>query len=415
MYSSNAQLLVLPPHPPVVTVEPRDTTVQEGQRVQFTVTATGTTPILYHWQRNGVNIVGANDPTYTIPSCVRADSGATFRCWLANVDGRDTTYAARLSVLPASPVVTQEPSNQTVLVGDTATFSVVATSSVPLTYQWQKNGVPIFGATGATYNTPATIAADSGASYRCLVSNWGGSDTSQFAILSVSTPAVTNVAISPASGSTTTGEHYAVNIVVNNVRHLHAVHVVVGFDSAIVRADSVKQGSFLGGSTTFSYSPDPLSGGANAVTVDHAIDGPNGANGSGTLFTLHFTSLKAGSSNLVLQTLELRDTADQLITSSNSGGTVTVTGLRLNPTVFLEGPFDSTTRSHAQDSENQRGVKCEVPFAGHTYHGGGQRECRDPGQRFRIGVNNQTVRAGMVDDQWQPARLYGYHTDWGGF
>jgi hypothetical protein len=63
------------------------------------------------------------------------------------------------------------------------------------------------------------------------------------------------------------------------------------------------------------------------------------------LFTMHFTALQVGSSNLILQAVELRDTANQLITPASSGGTVTVAGLRLSPTVLLQGPYDSVTTS----------------------------------------------------------------------
>jgi hypothetical protein len=157
--------------------------------------------------------------------------------------------------------------------------------------------------------------------------------------------AQTTVSVSPASGSITPQVHYAVSVVVNNVEHLHAAHVVIGFDSAIVRVDSIKQGSFLVGSTFFSYVPNPFTSSTRTVTVDQAILGPSGSSGSGTLFTLHFTSLKVGSSSLTLQSVDLRDTMNLGITSANVGGTVTVLGIRLTPTVFLEGAYVSATTS----------------------------------------------------------------------
>jgi hypothetical protein len=353
-YSQNAQLLVLPARPPVIIVDPHDTTTYEGRRVQFKVTATGALPLLYHWQRNDQPI-DFYDSVYTIASVTRADSGAMFRCWIANVDGRDTSAEARLIVLPAPPTITTQPSNQTVLVGSTATFSVVATGSATLMYQWQKNGAPISGANNTSYTTPATAAGDSGATFRCIVTNGGGADTSHNAVLNVNIPVVPSVVFSPASGSMTSGVHYAVNIVASNVAHLHSAHIAFGFDSSIVRADSILQGSFLAGSTTFSYTPNPLIAGTSTVTVDQAISGSNGVSGSGTLFTVHFTTLKVGVSLLTFNTVELRDTASQLITSTNTGGTVTVLPLRLGLTVFLEGPYDSTTLSMG-NSLRTRGI-----------------------------------------------------------
>src|SRR5207244_8214425 len=63
---------------------------------------------------------------------------------------------------PVAPTITTRPGNQTVTAGQTATFTVIATGTAPLAYQWQKNGVSVTGATAASYTTPATTTADSG-------------------------------------------------------------------------------------------------------------------------------------------------------------------------------------------------------------------------------------------------------------
>jgi len=71
--------------------------------------------------------------------------------------------------------------NQTVTSGQTASFSVVAAGTAPLSYQWQKNSVNIAGATAASYTTPVTTTADSGATFRVVVSNTAGTITSSAA------------------------------------------------------------------------------------------------------------------------------------------------------------------------------------------------------------------------------------------
>src|SRR6266513_2289026 len=86
-----------------------------------------------------------------------------------------------------APYINTQPANQTVSVGQTATFSVGAAGTPPLTYQWQKNGADIPGATSSSYTTPATTSADSGAVFRVVVSNTAGSVTSNSATLTVST------------------------------------------------------------------------------------------------------------------------------------------------------------------------------------------------------------------------------------
>lgn len=97
-----------------------------------------------------------------------------------------TGYAAAC-VDPTAPAITLQPSNQSVVVGQTATFTITATGNPSPTYQWQKNGIPISGATAASYTTPPTTLADNGATFRCVVSNSAGNVTSNAATLTVST------------------------------------------------------------------------------------------------------------------------------------------------------------------------------------------------------------------------------------
>lgn len=90
-----------------------------------------------------------------------------------------------------------QPANQTVSAGQAASFSVTATGAMPLTYQWQKSGSAISGATNATYTTPATTSADNGAQFKVVVSNSKGSATSSAATLTVT--AASSVQITTSS------------------------------------------------------------------------------------------------------------------------------------------------------------------------------------------------------------------------
>src|SRR6266571_2356120 len=84
-----------------------------------------------------------------------------------------------------APYITTQPANQTVTAGQTASFSVVASGTAPLNYQWQKNGADITGATSSSYMTPVTATSDSGEMFRVMVSNSAGSATSNAATLTV--------------------------------------------------------------------------------------------------------------------------------------------------------------------------------------------------------------------------------------
>ncbi len=86
-----------------------------------------------------------------------------------------------------APYVTTQPGNQTVALGQTATFSVTALGTAPLTYQWRKNGSNISGAISSSYTTPATTTVDNGEMFDVVISNSAGTVTSNSATLTVTT------------------------------------------------------------------------------------------------------------------------------------------------------------------------------------------------------------------------------------
>ena len=83
------------------------------------------------------------------------------------------------------PTLTLQPVSFSVTEGQPASFSVAATRDAPLTYQWQRNGIDIAGATATSYTIAATVLADSGATFRAVVSNAAGTATSNAATLTV--------------------------------------------------------------------------------------------------------------------------------------------------------------------------------------------------------------------------------------
>ena len=84
-----------------------------------------------------------------------------------------------------APSITAQPANQTVTAGQTATFSVVATGTAPLSYQWLQDNTAINGATSSSYTTPPTMMANSGEQFLVQVSNTAGSISSNTATLTV--------------------------------------------------------------------------------------------------------------------------------------------------------------------------------------------------------------------------------------
>ena len=159
----------------------------------FSVMVTGTASFTYQWQKNNANISGATSASYTTPVAVPGDNGATFRVVVSNSAGSATSSSATLTVDSASvgPSITTQPTNRSVTAGQTATFSVVATGTAPLTYQWQKNNANISGATSTSYTTPATASGDNGATFRVIVTNPVTNIASNSATLTVN-PVVTS-------------------------------------------------------------------------------------------------------------------------------------------------------------------------------------------------------------------------------
>jgi len=103
-----------------------------------------------------------------------------------------------LEILPSGtrPSITAQPASQSIAVGHTATFKVVATGSAPLSYQWMKRGANIAGATSASYTTSAATSADNGSTFQVKIRNSAGQVTSTAATLRVtSTLAVTTTTL----------------------------------------------------------------------------------------------------------------------------------------------------------------------------------------------------------------------------
>lgn len=84
---------------PIITSQPQSQTVAPGQAATFSVSGTGTMPFSFQWQRNGVNIPGANGASYTLPNVSRSDNGARFRVVVSNAFGSVTSNEATLTVI----------------------------------------------------------------------------------------------------------------------------------------------------------------------------------------------------------------------------------------------------------------------------------------------------------------------------
>ncbi|MEN9635443.1 MAG: hypothetical protein RL077_3847, partial [Verrucomicrobiota bacterium] len=170
---------------PYVVTPPAGQTVSAGSGASFSVVAGGAGPITYQWRKGGTAISGATNASYAIGGVVAGDAG-TYTVTATNSLGAATSSAAilSLSATGTAPVITTQPVSQAVALGANVTFTVVATGTPTLTYQWRKNGTAINGATNASYTIASVGSADL-ASYNVVVANSVDGVPSSAAILSL--------------------------------------------------------------------------------------------------------------------------------------------------------------------------------------------------------------------------------------
>ncbi|MGI9544964.1 MAG: heparin lyase I family protein, partial [Cyclobacteriaceae bacterium] len=130
-YGQDAYDLVTPDvQAPQITSQPQNLSVTEGQSASFNVTATGTGPLSYQWQKDGVDIQGATLDSYTIGTTSLSDGGA-YRVLVSNTAGSVTSNPGTLTVTQnvEAPQITSQPQDLSVTEGQSASFNVTATGT----------------------------------------------------------------------------------------------------------------------------------------------------------------------------------------------------------------------------------------------------------------------------------------------
>ena len=183
MTSSQATLTVL--YPVSIFAQPQSQTVSPGNTVQFTVGATGSSPLHCQWMFNGSMLAGATNQTLVLSNVTVTSAGYySVRVW--NGVNAVISDDAILTVTE-QPTILSQPADQSVALGSSATFFVNAAGAQPLTYQWIFNGTVISGATGQSLTLTNVRPQDQG-NYRVVVMNEFGSKMSEDGHLTVLLP-----------------------------------------------------------------------------------------------------------------------------------------------------------------------------------------------------------------------------------
>lgn len=173
---------------PVIVASPQSQTVTNGSEVVFLVTAQSHYPLSYQWQKNGTNLNTATNSSLTLQNVSSSDQGG-YSVMVSNAYGSALSSTATLTVTQGltPPDITSQPAGQNIPLGGTVTFSVTATGTQPLAFQWQFNGSVLQDQTNATLVLNNLGPANQG-NYLVIVSNPVGSTNSLPAALTVSSP-----------------------------------------------------------------------------------------------------------------------------------------------------------------------------------------------------------------------------------
>ncbi len=200
--SQAAQLILL--GAPVIKQDPAALTAAEGNTATFSVAADGSN-LHYQWLRNGTQIPGANDASYTTPLLVAANTGAVYSVMIYNGAGLVTSQGAVLTVqVDFAPTVTQQPANITVQLGDTAQFCAAFAGTEPLTLHLQRwNGTewkPFADMRGFTgqlicYPYMEFDLGYNGAQFRFVAENAAGQVATNTITLTVTSPGITKTTL----------------------------------------------------------------------------------------------------------------------------------------------------------------------------------------------------------------------------
>jgi uncharacterized protein YkwD len=192
-----------PPDPPSdsdapkITTQPKSQTIAPGDETTLSVKATGNGSLKYRWYAGSSGqtsspVDGATADKFTTPKLTK-----TTRYWVrvSNSSGATDSDTATITIgtsepPDAAPKITSQPKDKTISSGQTATLSVTATGTSPLTYKWYQGtsgntSLPIGGATNASYTTPALTSTTR---YWVRVSNSAGAVESEDATVTVSAP-----------------------------------------------------------------------------------------------------------------------------------------------------------------------------------------------------------------------------------
>jgi hypothetical protein len=156
---------------PSITAQPANQTVTAGQTATFSVTALGTTPFSYQWQKGTTAITGATSASYTTPVTTTTDNGSQYSVVVSNAIGNATSNAATLTVNPAQPATTDVLTyhNDIGRTGQNLTESALTTSNVNSAQFGKLGFYPVDGLVDAEPLYASNVAVPNNGTHNVLI------------------------------------------------------------------------------------------------------------------------------------------------------------------------------------------------------------------------------------------------------
>lgn len=161
---------------PLILEQPLPTTVFSGAPARFVVKALGTAPVRYQWRHGNTDLSGGTNAVLTIAASQTSQAG-DYRVVVTDSLGVSTSEPATLAVLESAPVIVAQPTSRAALAGQPFTLRVEAEGSLPIIYEWRRDGTSVPGMDGPTFSRTNAVYLDAG-DYAVVVANAFGSRTS---------------------------------------------------------------------------------------------------------------------------------------------------------------------------------------------------------------------------------------------
>jgi hypothetical protein len=344
------------PVAPVVMTQPASQTVLAGGTAAFSVTTTGTGPLSYQWSVNGTNIDGATNITLTLPNVQLPQDGNYYSVLVTNAVGSTNSLAATLTVV-LPPTISRQPQSQSVASYNSASFTVAATGTGPLSYQWRKGGTNLLDggnvSGSATTNLNLTnISLNDAGRYDVVVSNPYATTNSAVAVLIVPQTGMLIGSAGAMSGNTV-----VVPVLMNALGVENTFLGSVGYNPAALVLQSVQLGEAAAGASLLEVDTKTNSGLVGfAIQFNSGSTMPVGTNEQVALLTFQAQPVTSNTTVSVFFTnnptlQQVLDNNFDLLPAAYTNGSVT-----LLPAEYAADVYPRTNGDHQVDARDWQEV-----------------------------------------------------------